>query len=246
MTDQEKFDTSRAAQQSGGPCPICDWRDGDGVRPCFSSREYGVVTHENSMKAAQQDMTPEQRSLVNLRQALVYLSREHLELAVWQFVDQSLVNDRERGVPPRSAAERETRVQALVRHLLARGLTSAGDPQYAGWRREEWWLPVEWSSGYVTPEALRGPTRKRTADGVMFNAYMAHVYEPHPGCPGHGHAVILEPYHIACTGCDTEVKLWEFGIASGEGEQARRAPHQTTGRRSARSHAPAAHGGGGI
>lgn len=52
-----KYDIYRAAQDTGGPCPICNWRDGDGVRTCFYDSEYGVVKHQNSMAAAKRTMS---------------------------------------------------------------------------------------------------------------------------------------------------------------------------------------------
>ncbi len=48
MNDQEKYALYQDAQKRGGPCPICNWKDGDGVRTCFYSKEVGIVTHQNS------------------------------------------------------------------------------------------------------------------------------------------------------------------------------------------------------
>lgn len=44
------YDQSRAAQAAGGPCPICGWKNGDGVRVCFCfyNNEIGAVSHQNS------------------------------------------------------------------------------------------------------------------------------------------------------------------------------------------------------
>jgi len=36
-----------------------------------------------------------------------------------------------------------------------------------------------------------------------------HCYEPHE-CGGK--QVFVEPYHFACSGCDTHVRLWEHGV----------------------------------
>ena len=86
-------------------CPVCGWKDGDGVTTCFYSPELGAVTHQNSDEAAAASMTAEQRSLF---------------------------------------------------------------------------------------EAYSAPGLKRHTCGGM----------PH----------LEAPYHIACTGCGVEVKLWEHGV----------------------------------
>jgi len=104
--DSVRFHQSREAQRTGGPCPVCGWEDGDGVKTCFTSQELGPVTHQNSDKAATASMTAEQRSLFE---------------------------------------------------------------------------------AYSAP----GVSRAHTCGGMPF---------------------LRSPYHIACTGCSVEVKLWEHGV----------------------------------
>lgn len=71
ITDSDEsrrlYKLHQQAKQTDGPCEVCGWRDGDGVRTCFYSAELGAVTHQNSEAGAEATMTPAQRSLFRLR-----------------------------------------------------------------------------------------------------------------------------------------------------------------------------------
>jgi len=85
--DSMRVRQSMEAQRTGGPCPICGWKDGDGakvcfywvmlIKPrrrgggkggngakaCFYSQTLGAVIHQDSDKAAADSTTAGQRSL---------------------------------------------------------------------------------------------------------------------------------------------------------------------------------------
>ncbi len=224
MDDSEKYALSRAAQKSGGPCPLCNWQDGDGVRTCFYSHELGMVTHQNSDKGVMASMTPEQQHLYQLRQELVYISPELRELSIQQVAwdhhlyVEAMLKQRPDCYPVQDEEGNPMGEEAWVARYRTRAETEkpcATDPQYAGWLQEYWWIPVERQGYYGTiPEALRGPVKESTLpiSGRPFlsTAYKTHVYEPH--CCGKGRQYQKEPYVLACTGCATEIKLWEHGV----------------------------------
>jgi|SRR5579862_131681 len=219
MNDHEKYALSRQAQKDGGPCPICDWEDGDGVRTCFYSSEVGIVTHQNSEKGIMAEMTPAQRHLYQLRQELVYISEEMrekaIELAAYDhhnYVERMLTQNPNR-YPTQDEHGNPISEEAWIARNRARQEEKplATDPQYYGWLQEYWWVPVERPGSGPIPLELRGPTKGTgTWDDILFTAYMTHIYEPH-SC-GKGHQYQKEPYHLACTGCRTEIKLWEHGV----------------------------------
>lgn len=217
MDDTEKYALYQQANESGEPCEICGWKDGDGTRTCFSSNEIGIVKHQNSEQAVAALMTPEQRSLYLSRSELVFISEELREQSILQTQHQHLFDaERHRALntgrpftirPDGTEVTDEEWIARYRANQATKGL--ATDPKYAGWMHEHWWVPVKYAStGYVIPEDLRGPQENRS--GLVFTSYMTHVYEPH-SC-GKGHAYQITPYHYGCTGCSVEVKLWEFGV----------------------------------
>lgn len=46
--DSARYELYKRAQESGGPCPVCGWTEGDGVKPCFYGKNLGLVNHENA------------------------------------------------------------------------------------------------------------------------------------------------------------------------------------------------------
>jgi len=72
------------------------------------------------------------------------------------------------------------------------------------WIRDPWRIPARLEN----PEFF--PTRHDSDDSGEWVSYMTHVYPPH-SC-GKGRGQHAGPYHIRCTGCSEEVKLWEFGV----------------------------------
>lgn len=219
MNDHEKYALSRQAQKDGGPCPICAWRDGDGVGTCFYSPVFGIVTHQNSEKGVMATMSPTQRHLYHLRQFLAYISEEvrEKELALVARDHHEYVLRMEREHPDRPPTLDEHGNPISEEEWIARYRAQqeekplATDPRYATWFVEPWWRPVERQGSGPIPEELRGPIKGSGGylDSV-FTAYMVHLYEPH-SC-GRGHQYQKEPYWLACTGCTVEIKLWEHGV----------------------------------
>jgi hypothetical protein len=217
MNDQEKYALYKQAKQTGGPCQVCNWHDGDGVRTCFYSSELGVVTHQNSEKGIMAGMTDSQKHLYQLRQKLVYINAElrekKLQLAAY---DHHLYLEHMLAIAPdRYPVHDEYGNPLMPEEKNARYRASqmqeplATDPAFSGWYQAHWWIPIERQGYYGSiPEELRGLIQhSKWGDST---AYMTHVYEPH--CCGKGHKTEPEPYVIACTGCETEIKLWEHGV----------------------------------
>ena len=217
MNDQEKYALYQEAKRTGGPCAICNWRDGDGVRSCFYSAELGIVSHQNSERGAMASMDESQRHLYTRRSVYAYIDdecrekkialveRDHLAYearyrATHSPNDVPTVGDDGKPISPEDWIARYRASQEKK--------PLATDPQYAGWIAEMSWEPVNRTGGDTIPEELRGPEEQ--PHDILYTAYMVHLYEPH-SC-GKGHAYDYAPYHIKCTGCDTEIKLWEHGV----------------------------------
>ncbi len=220
MNDQEKYALYKQAKQTGGPCQICNWRDGDGVRTCFYSSELGVVTHQNSEKGIMASMTDAQRDLYQLRQELVYVDEEcrqkRIQLVAQDhhtYVKRMLAQNPDR-YPTQdehgNSIDEEAWVARYQDQQMEKGL--ATDQKFAGWLPEYWWVPVDRQADGPIPPTLRGPEKVSGTEkfAMTFTAYMVHMYEPH--CCNKGHKYQVGPYHLACTGCDTEIKLWEHGV----------------------------------
>lgn len=225
MEDREKFELSRVAQKSGGPCAICDWKDGDGVRTCFYSAEVGIVTHQNNETGIMATMTPEQQHLYRLRSELVYINAELRELSIKQvaydhhlYIVAMLKQNPDR-YPVQNEQGNPINEDAWIaryRERIEQDKKLATDPQFASWIQQNWWIPVHRQFYYGTiPQELLGPEMESKPfrgeeHGTQYTAYMTHVHEPH--CCGKGYQYQKEPYHLGCTGCDTEIKLWEHGV----------------------------------
>ena len=213
-TDREKYAIYKKAQKDGTPCPICNWQDGDGVRTCFYSSELGIVTHQNTEKGVMASMNEAQRHLYRLDQTLAYISEEYRERHIQHiarnhhaYVERMLKQNPDR-YPVRDTNDNPISEEAWVaRYRAGREKEPlATDPQYTGWIQEPWWQHIR-AEDYPPPE-LRGIEQESSS--VRFVAWMTHLYEPH-SC-GKGHKYQKAPYHFACTGCSTEIKLWEHGV----------------------------------
>lgn len=173
MTD-ERFKLSRQAQKSGGPCPVCGWKDGDGVRTCFYSAELGAVTHQNSDAGAEATMTPAQRSLFRLRMVHAFASIEAREAHLAEVAAER--QQRGKFAPGWTDAD-ENAWLADYRAQMEKYPLATDEP-YCHWRQQPWQWLVECREMHE-------------CGGVQ---------------------VFAGPYHFVCSGCDTEVRLWEHGI----------------------------------
>lgn len=181
------YDLYQQAKQTGGPCEVCGWRDGDGVKTCFYSAELGAVTHQNSDAGAALTMTPAQRSLFRLRMVTAFASEAHRA--------QCMAD-----VDARHRAQHKAHDAAGYAYPFcvdADGHELSDDDWIANYAAREAKLPIATDEPYASWVWRPG------------DAYRVICFEPHE-CGGIRE--FLGPYHFGCSGCDTEVKLWEHGI----------------------------------
>ena len=202
----------KEAKRTGGPCEVCGWKDGDGVKVCFYSPELGAVTHQNTDAGAMATMTPAQRSLFGLGHALLYIDADLRERAIQRVAwDNTQRRQRwEEDNPetpfrkdPKGRAVSDAEFMAKYRAEQEDQPLATSEP-YAGWIHTPWWIPAD-----DTPQDLLGRTATGK-DGRLYLSYMVHCHEPHPDCGGV--KVHLGPYHFGCSRCGVEVRLWEHGI----------------------------------
>lgn len=184
----DKYAQYKAAQEAGGPCPICGWREGDGVQLCYYSHELGNVGHQNNQPAG---LTAEQQGLYEL-----FESRPNGELV---YID---VQSRERKIAE-VAADNRARHERHNEYARQHGRKLESDSELE-----------EWIENYSDRERSQLTLAEATARyGSLCSEpglkHMVHIFRPHK-CGGHVKG--KGPYHIACTGCDVEIKLWEHGI----------------------------------
>lgn len=185
MTDN-RYDLYQQAKESGGPCQVCGWRDGDGVKTCFVSPDLGAVTHSNSDAGAVATMTPAQRSLYGLRMATCFASEQH-----------------------RAQCIADVGAKHRASHL-AHEAAGYAYPFCMKDGREV--SDEEWIADYAASQAKTPLATDPPFDSWVWrpgDAYRVIACQPHE-CGGIQH--FLGPYHFGCTGCDTEVRLWEHGI----------------------------------
>lgn len=133
MSDN-RYDLSRAAQKAGGPCPVCGWKDGDGVKVCFASQELGEVTHQNSTAAASATMSESQRLLVSLRLVHAFASVKARE----DHIASVAQTRREKGrFPPEWTDADEAVFLADYRRMMERRPIATDEP-YCHWIQTMW------------------------------------------------------------------------------------------------------------
>lgn len=206
------YEKHRKAKETGGPCEVCGWRDGDGIKACFYHPDLGAVTHQNSARGAEQTMTPEQIRLHRLHHELLYVNAElcekHIRLVKYQNRQrENAWVEQHPDIPFRTNSDGDpVSLDEFMRRYRTNAETKplGTESPYRGWVEKPWWIPAS-----DIPERLRGLV-KRDRSGEEWTAYMAHYHEPHPGCGGI--KVGVGPYHFKCSKCGTEVRLWEHGI----------------------------------
>ncbi len=199
MTD--KYDNFQQGQKLGH-CLQCGWKDGDGVKECYYDSNVGSVTHQNSPQSVRAQMSPSQRSLYDSYNSMksVYSSEAALQFALRKAIErlEDKINN------PRAilafSDERKIVLAAQLKttdRILKYGL----DPKAPGGvyflpDQDETTLDAALKEGYVK-------VREGIGDHVT-------VQFPHEVCGGVG--VFFGPYHIGCSKCAEEIKLWEFGV----------------------------------
>lgn len=182
----DRYNLHLAARKSGGPCQVCGWKDGDGVKTCFVSPDLGYVTHQNSEAGAEATMTPAQRSLYRLRMATCFVSDEYRE--------QYIAN-----IDAVHRAQHRAHDAAGYTYpfCMKDGREVSDDEWIAEFAAVQAEVPLATDEPYNT--WLWRP-------GDAYHVICCELHE----CGGIQRH--LGPYHFGCTGCDTEVKLWEHGI----------------------------------
>lgn len=185
--ESEWFKLSREATKTGQQCPVCGWQDGDGIKACFYSSRLGAVTHENTIEGAKQTMTPAQASLVDLRMKLLYTnaeSREKYLEGTWQ--------------KSKAAEEEHKRLKRPYPFIVTDGKEMTTEERHRQYVEKQMAEPL------ATDYPYRAWVQKKQGE------YMVFCYEPHPNCGGVQEGV--GPYHLRCSKCGVEVRLWEHGI----------------------------------
>ena len=200
-----------------GNCNICGWGDGDGIKTCFYSSEIGAVIHQNSDAGAEKSMTPEQVSLFRLRSAMCYIDENaralhFAEVRYHAAFEKSRVS---KAFPDQifrkksdgtEWSDEDFHTQYEEREKNKTPLATS--LPYAGWIKNEWWIPVEYpSTGYEIPAKLR--YRVKTCGKTLMTTYYVHCNEPH-SCGGTKKSI--GPYHYQCDTCGVEIREWEHGI----------------------------------
>jgi len=200
LGEDEKWRLHKEAERSGF-CPLCGWKDGDGVKVCYYSQELGAVTHRNSWNWVMSQMTESQRSLVKsydshqcgvMDEKTCNLVKRHLS---------KLVRIKESGF------KKQWQIGCVVFSFDKYKTPDEVAEAWIGNRRS---LERYLSQGYKVLEVEKQECKKGTAyEGLgRESIYIYTVQKPHL-CGGF--ARFAGPYHFICPKCKEEVKLWEFG-----------------------------------
>jgi len=196
----DRYDLYKQAERTG-KCSLCGWKDGDGVKMCYYDSDIGAVTHQNSMEAAKSQMTQSQRSLV-----------ESYESAVYSVMHNDLCNVVKAYLKRIAKVENETllgKSWKIGGCLYPMGKYKTREEAAEAWIGSKRCLENYLSQGCKIIRSRREDKEDTIFEDFEFDIITYDVQKPH--CCG-GFAKYADPYHIKCSGCDEEVKLWEFGI----------------------------------
>lgn len=240
ISEDEKWELYQIGKKTG-KCPLCGWKDGDGVKTCYYSKEVGAVTHENSQKGVLQQMTPSQRSLFNSYASgrLAYTSKEALQKAIQDKIQYL-------------TSQLEHKKEELARNLKEFSeINSMQDIKQRGWgwksidhyreiqsdiiKKNRIYVPayeklreiqkslkdavIEFHITPKVPEGFRIERYIKTVEDSKKDGFLVSSTSPFEGAVRvqlphscGGFGTFFGPYHTGCTKCNEEVKLWEFGV----------------------------------
>jgi len=197
LTDSEKWECYSNTRKLGF-CPLCGWKPGEGIKTCYYSSEIGAVIHQNSDEDAKRLMTESQRSLIKSYDSYrcgVMSEKTCDEIKAYLIkLVKKIGTDWEIG-----------------NMLFSQGKYNNPEQVAEAWIGNKRSLEKYLSEGY---EILKEEIFVKTSFRQIYDHFKGKIiqYEmriPHT-CGGYGK--YLGPYHIGCSGCKEEVKLWEFGI----------------------------------
>jgi len=196
----DRYDLYRQAEKTG-KCELCGWRDGEGVRVCYYDKDFGALTHQNSIEGAKLHMTESQRELVDSFESTIYG-----------------VMDSKTRLDVKCYLEDKARIKkdAILGRVWDLGVYFSAEKYKTKSEVVEAWIKYEDLEKYLKDGYKIVRTHKESnAKGSIFEDFRGEriTYDlKKPHCCG-GFAVYVAPYHIKCSKCDEEVRLWEFGIA---------------------------------
>jgi len=194
------YDFYRQAEKTG-KCELCGWKDGDGVKTCYYDPEIGFVVHQNSIEAAKTQMTESQRSLVDSYESAVYsVMKADLCDVVKSYLKRIAVVDNE------ALLGKSWRIGGC---LYPMGKYKTREEVAEAWIGKKRCLEEYLRQGCKIIRMRREEKKDTIFKNFEHDIVTYDVQKPH--CCG-GFAKYVDPYHIKCSGCDEEVKLWEFGI----------------------------------
>lgn len=204
ISEDEKWELYQQGKKTGH-CPLCGWRDGDGIKTCYYSRETGATTHENSWEWVLSQMTPSQKSL-----------QESYGSIVTGVMDENTCNDLHRHLITKVTLEEDELRPISKKKEWRIGATVWDTDKYKTPEEvAEAWIGAKRSlerylaKGYVIRREYTEEPREKTVFYEFKSFKRYDMQKPHT-CGGFGS--FLGPYHVGCTKCPEEVKLWEFGI----------------------------------
>lgn len=183
-----------------GRCLNCGWQDGDGVKVCYYDKKTGAITHENSREYMLSQMTPSQRSLLESYDSSIFLVYDDASLELMRPRLLSLVRFED------TAIGKKWRIGASIFDY---------DKYHTKEEVVEAWLKGKTNLDELLEQGweIRSKEPEIGGDNSIFRGLEITKYslqKPHVPCGGFGR--LLTPYHIICSRCKEEVKLWEFGV----------------------------------
>jgi len=190
-----KYEVFKKAKEIGG-CGLCGWKDGDGVKVCYYDEELGVLKHENSIDMAKSKMTTSEKSLYESYESYIHgVMRKKTREKVKAYLIGLVKEDKEWGW--RLGCSLYSRKKYKTKEEVADAWIGSGN------------LEDYLKAGYAIK-------RSRTEEnkGTLFENFNSRIVtydlqRPHT-CGGF--AEYVAPYHIACSKCEEEIRLWEFGV----------------------------------
>lgn len=180
-----------------GYCKVCGWHDGDGVQTCYYDSEMGAMHHENSMESFFSKLTESQK--------ILYESYHSFKSKVYDKISENKMRKRISKLIKLDGKENSW-VVGNCYYSLDNFKTKTEAVE--AWLEDRKGLSKLLGNGYIVlRKYVQKETKGSLGEGLFITSYA--IQKPHT-CGGFGR--FAGPYHIECSGCNEEIKMWEYGI----------------------------------
>jgi len=195
----QKYEQYKEAEKTG-LCPLCGWKDGQGVKECYSDPEVGPLLHQNSMDAYRRSLSPSQLSLDD--------SYNSIRPGVWKDEDVERMRQHLLGLVEEDNEGFGAPNWRIGCCLYSKKRNLTREDAVEAWLADKSGLGASLAQGCT----IRSIESYELGEHTLWPGFTCEQFalqKPHD-CGGF--AYFSGAYHIRCNRCNCEIKMWEHGV----------------------------------